>query len=168
MDTRRIVILGLFTAIAGVLHAVEAWLPLPLPVPGAKLGLANIISLVTIHMYGWQAALTVAGLRVFLGSLLAGAFLGPAFIMGLSGALASSLAMAGVYQFGRKAFSLLGISLIGAVAHNLAQITAAALLVASFGVVWYLPYLLLFALPTGLITGLVAHFFLTRMSRIAN
>lgn len=164
-DTRRLVTLGLFVAIAGVLHAVEGWLPLPIPVPGVKLGLANIISLLAITLYGWRDALAVAVLRVVLGTLLGGAFLGPAFAMGLSGALVSTLVMAWAHRHWRPALSPVGVSVLGAAAHNLAQISAAAFIVASAGLYWYLPYLLLFALPTGLATGFTAVFFLAKLPR---
>jgi heptaprenyl diphosphate synthase len=168
MNTRRLVILGLYVAIAGVLHAVEAWFPLPIPVPGAKLGLANIVSLLVIANYGWRDALLVAGLRVLLGSLLGGAFMGPAFAMSLGGAFISSVVMAYAYSHWRPVFSLVGISIIGAVAHNVAQIAVAALLVSSAGLFWYLPYLVLFALPTGLATGYTAIFFLKKLPPIKN
>ncbi|MDR3562853.1 MAG: Gx transporter family protein [Negativicutes bacterium] len=163
MNTRRVVMLGLLVAIAGVLHAVEGWLPLPLPIPGVKLGLANIISLLTISMFGWRDALCVAILRVLLGTLLGGAFLGPAFAMSMSGAVVSALAMAYAYYHWQPRFSLVGISVIGAVLHNLAQISVAALLVASPSLFWYFPYLLLFALPTGVGTGLTVVFFLAKI-----
>ncbi len=164
-DTRRIIILGLFVAIAGVLHAVEAWVPLPLPVPGVKLGLANIVSLAVIELYGWREALAVAVARVVLGSLLGGAFLGPAFAMGLSGAVASTLAMAWAHARWRPALSLAGVSVFGAAVHNVAQLCVAAVLVMSAAVFWYLPYLVLFALPTGLATGFTAAYFLARLPR---
>ncbi len=165
-DTRRLIILGLFVAAAGVLHAVEAWLPLPVPVPGVKLGLANIVSLVVIELYGWRPALAVAVARVVLGSLLGGAFLGPSFALGLTGAAASTLAMAYAHARWRPALSLVGVSVLGAAVHNLAQIAVAALLVASAAIFWYLPYLVLFALPTGLATGLTAAYFLARLPRV--
>lgn len=163
MKTRRIVMLGLFVAIAGVLHAVESWLPLPIPVPGAKLGLANIVSLFVIALFGWRDALAVAVLRVLLGSLLSGVFLGPAFILAMSGAVLSALAMSYAHQTWRSAFSLVGVSVIGAAVHNITQITAAAILVASADLYWYLPYLMLLALPTGVATGLTGAFFLARL-----
>jgi heptaprenyl diphosphate synthase len=162
-DTKRLTILSLFVAIAGVLHAVEGWLPLPAPVPGVKLGLANIISLVVIVRYGWRDALAVAAVRVVLGTLLGGVFLGPAFALGLSGALASTLAMAYACRRWRPALSLVGISVLGAAVHNLAQIAAAAVLVSSAALLWYLPYLVLFALPTGLATGFTAAYFLAKL-----
>lgn len=164
-DTRRLIVLGLFVAVAGVLHAVEAWLPLPVPVPGVKLGLANIVSLVVIVLYGWRDALAVAVVRVILGTLLGGVFLGPAFALGLSGAAASTLAMAWAWSRWRPALSLVGISVLGAAVHNLAQLGTAAVLVSSATVLWYLPYLLLFALPTGLATGFTAGYFLTKLPR---
>lgn len=150
-------------AVAGVLHAVEGWLPLPVPVPGVKLGLANIISLVAIVLYGWRDALAVAAVRVVLGTLLGGAFLGPSFALAMSGALASTLAMAYACRRWRPALSLVGVSVVGAAVHNLAQIGVAAVLVASASLLWYLPYLVLFALPTGLATGFTAAFLLARL-----
>jgi heptaprenyl diphosphate synthase len=83
-DTRRLTILGLFVTVAGVLHAVEVWVPLPVPVPGAKLGLANIVSLAVIELYGWREALVVAVARVALGALLGGAFSGRRLRWGLA------------------------------------------------------------------------------------
>lgn len=166
MDTRRLVVLGLFVAIAGVLHIAESWLALPVPVPGAKLGLANIVALTVIHCYGWRDALTVTILRVLLGSLLGGALIGPAFAMSMGGGLASVAVMAWAHRKWRPAFSLVGISVLGAATHNIAQISIAALLVASSGLYWYLPYLLLFALPTGVATGLTVSYFLAKFTRL--
>ncbi|MBP2653276.1 MAG: Heptaprenyl diphosphate synthase component [Firmicutes bacterium] len=163
MSIRRVVILGLFVAIAGVLHSVESWVPLLFLVPGIKLGLANVVALITIALYGWRDALLVSVLRVFLGTLLVGVLLGPSFVMSFSGAVVSTLVMSASYYFGRRQFSLLGISVIGAVAHNVTQISVAALVVASSNVFWYLPYLILLAVPTGIATGLTAVYFLTKL-----
>ena len=160
--TKKITTLALCVALAGILHVVEAGLPFLLPIPGAKLGLANIVSLFVVVVYGGRAALYVAGLRVVLGSVLGGGLLGPSFMMAISGALASVLVMAWVYRRGHSFFSLVGVSILGAMAHNLAQISMAALLVASAGLFWYLPYLVLFSLPTGFFTGYIVERFLAR------
>ncbi|EAX48116.1 Heptaprenyl diphosphate synthase component I [Thermosinus carboxydivorans Nor1] len=165
MHTRRMVLIALLTAVAGVLHAVEGWLPLPVAVPGAKLGLANIVSLVVLELFGWRAALLVGLLRVLLGTLLGGVLLGPAFAMALSGAVVSTAVMAVILPRWRPPFSLAGISVIGAAVHNIVQMLTAAFLVASPGLFWYLPYLLLFAAPTGLVTGLTAQYFLAKLPR---
>lgn len=164
-NTRRMVILALLTAMASVLHVVESWLPLPLPVPGIKLGLANIVSLIVITMFGWRDGMYVAILRVFLGGLFGGIFLGPAFAMSISGAIGSTAAMALVYHYWQLKFSLAGISIIGAVIHNMVQIIVAAALVSSITLLWYLPYLILFALPTGLATGITAIYFMEKVPK---
>lgn len=164
--TRRIVLLALFVTIASVLHVVEGALPLPLPVPGVKLGLANIVSLIVIITYGWREALYIAVLRVMIGSLLGGAFLGFTFAMSLGGALTSTLIMLLGYRYGVPPFSLIGVSVLGAVAHNVTQLSIAAIAVNSVGLLWYLPYMLLFAVPTGIMTGLVAYYFRAKISRV--
>lgn len=161
-NTKKMVLLALFIAMASVLHVVESWIPIPLPVPGIKLGLANIVSLIVIILYGWRDAIYVAVIRVFLASLFGGIFLGPAFAMSISGAIGSTVIMAYVYHEWHPQFSLMGISIIGAVIHNMVQITVAALLVSSVNLLWYLPYLILFALPTGLATGITTIYFVAK------
>lgn len=164
--TRRLVLLSLFVAVASVLHVVEVWLPLPLPVPGIKLGLANIISLIVIATFGWCDAIYVVIVRVLLASLFGGLFLGPAFAMSMSGGIASTVVMAYAFLYCRSTFSLIGISIIGATIHNVTQIVVAAFLVSSVTLLWYLPYLILFALPTGLATGIAVSHFLRKAPKL--
>ncbi|HEY3423931.1 MAG TPA: Gx transporter family protein [Negativicutes bacterium] len=165
VNTKKIVLLALFVAMASVLHVVESWIPLPLPVPGIKLGLANIVSLVVIYLYGWREAIYIAILRVLLGSLFGGTLLGPAFFMSISGAIVSTIAMALVQYYWQPPFSIIGVSVIGSVVHNFAQIMIAALLVTSSSLLWYLPYLIVFAVITGVITGLTTSYFLAKAPR---
>ncbi|MDF2571942.1 MAG: Heptaprenyl diphosphate synthase component [Sporomusa sp.] len=160
--TRRLVLLALLVAMSATLHVVESWLPVPMPVPGAKLGLANIISLLALIIFGWQEALYVAVARVLIGSLFGGALFGPAFIMSMGGALISVLVMTYTYNNYGRLFSLVGVSVSGAVAHNIGQVVLAAILVYSLGLLWYIPYLLLFAVPTGLFTGLAVNYFFAK------
>ncbi len=156
--TFRLVYLALLVAFAVALHTVEAVLPLPVPVPGARLGLANIITLLTLVLYGWRSALTVAALRSVLGSLLAGSFLGFGFYLSLGGAVTSSLAMALVFPFYlRGKITLVSVSLAGAAVFNLVQLGLAAILVQNVVLFrGYLPFLLLLSVPTGIFTGLAA------------
>ncbi|MBP2638315.1 MAG: Heptaprenyl diphosphate synthase component [Firmicutes bacterium] len=156
--TKRLVLLGLLVAMAAALHVVESQLPMPVPVPGVKLGLANIISLMAIVMLGWQDAVYIAVARVGIGSLFGGSLLGPAFFMSMGGALASIGIMAYIWNNYRGTFSLAGVSLFGAAVHNITQVILAAVLVHSLGLLWYLPYLLIFAVPTGLFTGFAANY----------
>ncbi|EIW17017.1 MULTISPECIES: Gx transporter family protein [Pelosinus] len=163
--TRRVVLMALFVAIASVLHIVESWIPLPLPIPGIKLGLANIVSLITIATFGWREAIYVVVIRVFLASLFGGILIGPAFAMSMSGAIASTLLMAYAYTAWHSTFSFIGISIIGAVMHGIAQIIMAALVVSSLTLLWYLPYLVLLAVPTGWATGMTVAYFLAKAPR---
>ncbi len=150
------VYLSLLVAFAVVIHTVEAYIPFPIPVPGAKLGLANIITLLALCFYGFYSGLTVAILRSILGSLLAGGFLGYAFFFSLAGALVSTVLMAACLPLvGKGHLSLISVSVIGAVSHNTAQVVTAALIIDNFHLLAvYLPYLILLAVPTGLITGM--------------
>ncbi|HWR07982.1 Gx transporter family protein [Sporomusa sp.] len=156
--TKRLVIVALLVAMAATLHVIEGWLPVPMPVPGAKLGLANTISLVALVIFGWQEAIYIAVTRVLIGSLFGGALFGPSFIMSMGGALISIIVMTHIYNHYGHIFSLVGVSVAGAVAHNIAQVALAAIIVYSPGLLWYVPYLLLFAIPTGLFTGLAVNY----------
>lgn len=156
--TKRLVLLALLVAMAAALHVIEGWLPVPMPVPGAKLGLANTVSLLALVIFGWQEAVYIAITRVLIGSLFGGVLFGPAFIMSMGGALISIIMMAYTHNKYAGFFSLAGVSVAGAVAHNLAQVTIAAMIVSSPGLLWYAPYVLLFAVPTGLFTGLAVNY----------
>ena len=96
--TRKMIYLALLSAIAIVLHTVEAMIPVPLPV-GAKLGLANIISLVVVHLYGVKEMFIVNIFRVFVSSLLTGIFMQNPFFISCGGVFLSSLALAIIYKF---------------------------------------------------------------------
>jgi heptaprenyl diphosphate synthase len=151
-DTRRLVFLSLLVAMGTALYVVEGLLLLPLPLPGVKLGLANIISLLAIYLYGFRDGLIVALLRVTLGSLISGIFLSPGFLLALAGAVNSTLVMALLLNWTR-CFSMIGVSMAGALAHNIGQLAAAAVLLQSSAIVYYLPVLVAAAVPTGFVTG---------------
>lgn len=154
--TKYLARFALLLAVATILHIVEASFPPPLPVPGAKLGLANIVSLVCLVVLGLRPALLLTVLRTILGSLLQGSLLGFGFVLSFGAGLASTLAMGLLHRgFGRR-FSLVGVSLFGALTHNLTQLALAGLVVSHFGIISYLPYMLLGSLPTGAMTGLAA------------
>lgn len=161
-STRRLVYLSLFLAMATALHVLEGLFPIPLPFPGVKLGLANIVTLLVLYLYDLRAAMTVAMARVLLGSLLGGTFFAPAFFLGLTGAVISTLIMAMLVKR-TSCFSPLGISLCGAVSHNLGQLLMASFLLQNQAIFFYLPILLLGAIPTGLVTGYLLQGLLERL-----
>ncbi len=155
--TRKRIQLSLLIAVGIALHIFEIFLPLLnlLPIPGVKLGLANIVTLVSLVFWGYSEALVVVLLRSLLASLLSGTFLTTTFYLSFAGALGSVTAMGLAYFLARGRLSLVGISMCGAVVHNLCQLMVAAVLVQQVGIFIYLPYLLLFALPMGYFIGLV-------------
>jgi len=156
-NTRRVVYLGLATGLAMALHIFEGLLPMPtdLIVPGFKLGLANIVSLYVVVNFGTRDAVLISILRTTLGSLMAGTFMTPTFFFSFAGGVTSALIMGLVYKYASRFFSLLGISLVGAVTHNVAQLLVASIVIETVGIFGYLPYMLFFALPTGAFVGLV-------------
>lgn len=156
-DVRKLVYLAFFVSLATALHVIETLIPsLSFIVPGAKLGLANLVTLVTIILYDRRSAFLVALLRVCLGSLVAGTFLTTTFFLSFTGAILSSLAMGYLFKIGSQKFSPMGISIAGSVVHNISQLFVAALIIDNLGIFFYLPYLLLFSLPTGYFTGIIA------------
>jgi heptaprenyl diphosphate synthase len=160
--TKKNVQLSLLVALGIALHVFESLLPAAqfIPVPGAKLGLANIVTLVTLVLIGYKEALAVVLLRSFLGSLIGGTFLSTTFFLSFAGALSSGAVMGLVYCWAGGRLSLFGVSICGAVTHNVAQLFVAALLIQQAGIFLYLPYLLFFALPTGYFTGIAANLLL--------
>lgn len=156
-DTRRLVHLSMLIAMGTVLHLVEAMVAIPLPLPGVKLGLANIVTVIALCLYGVRAGITVAVVRVLLGSLASGLFLSPGFMLSLAGSVTGALIMALLLRKTR-CFSIIGISMAGATGHNIGQLLAAALLLQNSAVFYYLPVLILSGIPTGIFTGyLVMH-----------
>ncbi len=157
MKTGRMVHLALLVSGAAALHAVEGWIPNPLIVslgPGAKLGLANVVTVAVVMRFGWRDALAVAVLRAVLGSLVGGSFLTLGFFLSLSGAVTSAIGMGLARLVLGNRLSAIGLSLLGAMLHNLAQLTMASLAARHFGLFVHLPYLMLMAIPTGYLVGI--------------
>lgn len=161
--TKKIVLISLLISLGLVLHLVESFFPLAAVVPGAKLGLANIVSLIAISLFGFTAAFEIVIFRIILASLLAGTFMTINFYLSFSGGILSFFLMYFAYKFFKDYFSLIGISIIGAAAHNAAQITAAYFIISNIAIFYYLPFLILLALPTGFGVGLVSYFTLKHL-----
>jgi len=152
--------LAVLITFAIVIHTVEAALPLPMPVPGVRLGLANIITLLTLILFGLRSGLLVAVLRTVLGSLFVGGLFGFGFWLSFTAGITSCLAMALLLVFKRRnLISLISVSVIGAAVHNLTQLAAASLIIANISLLkGYYPFLILLSVPTGIFTGLAAHY----------
>lgn len=159
---KRLVSMALLVALGVILHRVEALLPLP--APWIKLGLANIMTLLALVFLGFREALIVTGLRIFLGSIIGGTFLGPTFFLSFAGGLAAIFTMAGVYRRGGGPFSLIGVSVVGAVTHILAIAFAVYFIfIPQNAFLQLLPIFLSLALVSGILTGIVGNILSSRL-----
>lgn len=160
---KKMVLLGILVALALALYVAERMIPIPiLPVPGVKLGLANIVTLVAIFMFSFQEVLLFVIVRTLLSSLFGGGLSG--FMFSLSGGLLSMLVMYLLIRFAAHWLSLPGISVIGALFHNLGQLLVAAVIVKTFGILLYLPLLIASAGLTGLAVGFTTLMLLRALS----
>ncbi len=137
---------------------------LPRPLPWAKPGLANIATLLALYLVGAASAWAVALLRVLLGSFFIGSFLNPGFWLSLAGGCAAAAVMTMLKKYASTQFSVIGISLAGALAHVLAQIAVAGwLIVRRVEIVYLLPAMLWPALFAGFVVGIAAFLLLERL-----
>ena len=157
--TRKLAVAALLTALALVLSYLEALIPLSLAVPGVKLGLPNLVVIFALYRLRPGAAAGISLLRVALAGLLFGN--GLALAYSAAGAVFSFLVMLGLKQSGK--FGCVGVSVAGAVAHNLAQILTAALLLETGRLVWYFPVLCLSGTVAGVCIGLLAALLVKRV-----
>mgnify|MGYP003880864619 CR=1 FL=1 len=149
------VYMALFISQALVLHYIENFFP-PLA-PGAKLGLANILTLVTLHVFGFKEAMTVVIIRSILGPMLGGSPTG--ILYSLAGGILSCLVMSVLYCRIPQYFTLMGISVAGAVFHNIGQMLTASLLYGTIGILFtYLPILMISSVITGNFIGLAVKY----------
>ena len=146
MSARTVARFALLTALAMVLSWVEFLLPLPTAIPGVKLGLTNLVVLFALYRLGTRSAWCLSLLRVLLVSFT----FGNAFSLwySLAGAVLSLLVMVGLKKTGK--FSVTGVSVAGAVSHNLGQILVAMAVLRSAAVVYYYPALLLSGTVAGI------------------
>src|SRR5690606_17757360 len=96
-----------------------------LPIPGAKIGLANLVSLFVLYAWGFKEALLLSVMRQIVGSFVTGTLFGPTFLFGLSGGLLSIIVMAVIKSIGSRFFGPVAVSLFGATAHNVGQLLVA-------------------------------------------
>lgn len=158
-EDRKLQKISLLVACAAILQIAESFFPQV--VPGIKLGLANMIVLIALVEVGFKAAIEIAVMRTLISSLILGTFLSPAFLLSFTSAITSTLAMGLVYRLatagGKPLLGLIGISIIGALVHNLTQISVVyLLLIKNNGIFMLLPWLGISSVVTGWITGVIA------------
>lgn len=154
MKTQKITLLGVLTAGAVIIGIIESFIP-SIGIPGVKLGLANIVILVILYELGALDAIIVNLLRVFLVGLLRGNIFSMGFLMSLTGAVLS-LGIMILLHLVIKKFSVIGVSVIGSVFHVTGQILIAMLFLGTVYVVYYLPFIAVSAIITGIFVGITA------------
>lgn len=152
MKTKEITTISILAAMSIVIGILESLItPLGDILPGLKLGLANIIILFALYTYNFKTSLIISLIRVFIVALLRTGF-GFNFFFSLGGAILSIIVMA----LAKKThLSLIGVSILGSISHSIGQVLIGILLLKNSNIIYYLPYLALFSIPTGIIIGVI-------------
>lgn len=162
MNAKRITLLGIFTTIALTIFMIESALPALVPIPGVKLGLANIVTLFVLVRHNTKDAATVLLARVILASIFAGQMV--SFIYSFCGGFLCLLVMTLSNKILSGKFVYI-TSVLGAMSHNAGQILAAYFVLGMSGIFAYVPFLMISGIITGLFTGLVCHFSLRHIPK---
>ena len=152
------------SALAAIMGYVEYLIPVSFPVPGVRLGLANVMILPVLYLFGLPEAFTVSLVRVCLTGLLFGNLFG--IFYSLTGTVFSLFTMTALMR--TKRFSVIGVSAAGGAMHNLGQLTAAAVVTESTAIFRYLPVLLIAGDATGCIIGLTCLSLLKRIPSVSH
>jgi heptaprenyl diphosphate synthase len=151
-NVKNMMIITMLMAMSIVFHLIEP--VLPIPVPGVKLGLANILGLIALMLFGIKTMYAVNLSRVLIASLLRGILFGTGFWVSLSGVLISSTFVALLYRTNK--FSVVGLSIAAAAFHNVGQVLMIMLIYSSVFMIYWMPPLIWLSIPTGLLTGILA------------
>ena len=152
---------GLMLALALIASYVESLIPVPIPVPGIKLGVANSVVLILLYYANTKTAWGISIARVVLSGFLFGSM--SSILYSLSGAVLSLLLMTLIKK--RNCFTMTGVSVAGGVSHNIGQMVMAFLVLESMAVWYYLPVLLISGCITGSIIGILGKEIFKRMPR---
>lgn len=152
ISTKKIALCGVLTALAMIFSYIESVIPVPIPVPGIKLGVANIAVITILYVLGVKEAIVINLLRIVLTSLLFGNV--NSFLFSISGAALSLTTM--IIMKKLDFFSCIGVSVCGGVMHNIGQIIAAVFIMGSEAIVFYLPVLIISGVFTGVVIGVVS------------
>ncbi len=154
MEYKKQTRLSMFLALSILLSIIESFFPILSGIlPGMKLGIANIIIVIVMFLYGRKDAFLISILRVLLMGMLRSGVFSIAFFFSLTGSLFSIGIMALLYK---TKLSIIGVSIIGSIFHSVGQMITAILILKIPNLIYYLPFMVLFSLITGLLTGYLA------------
>ncbi len=152
MTTKKIAYLGVLTSYALTLSYLERMIPPIVPIPGVKVGLANLVVLIAMYLIGNKYGLFLSIIKCTAVAILFGGL--SSFMYSITGGMLSFIFM---YIFKRmKIFSIVGVSVIGGVSHNLGQIFMAILIVGNFKLIYYFPVLILSGIVAGVGIGVIS------------
>ena len=163
MKPKKLVLLALLTAIALTVFLIEAQIPPIVPIPGVRLGLANIVTVFAVFAIGSKEGAAVLLCRIFLGAVFAGNF--STILYSAAGGFSAIAVTVGMKKL-LTTRQLWGAGALGAMAHNIGQMAAAVAISQTPSLVIYLPLLLAIAIVTGSLTGLSAQILLHRGEKL--
>lgn len=153
---------GVFTALALIFSYVETLIPVNFGIPGAKLGLANLIIVIFLYKTNWREALLLSVVRIVLSGFIFGNLF--AILYSLAGGILSLAVMVLLQKSGK--FSVIGVSIAGGASHNVGQLIVAMIVVETYQVGYYLPVLLVAGVITGALIGIISSQVLVRIRDI--
>lgn len=159
--TRKITELAIFTAVAFIFSYIESLFPLPIPFPGIKLGLANLIIVLVLYRDGFEHAFIVSMIRNILNACTFGSLF--SFFYSLAGSILSLILMALLKNRKHLRLSTVGVSIAGGILHNIGQFAVASCLVGFSAILPYLPFLYFAGFLAGALIGIFAVLCLKRL-----
>lgn len=159
---KKVAVFGLMTALAFVFSYLEALLPVNFGIPGIKLGLANLVVVTAIYIMPKKEALFIAVIRIVLAGLTFNGI--SAMLFSLAGGMLSFVIM--VLLKKSKGFSVIGVSAAGGIAHNAGQIIAAAFVMRTARIIYYIPVLIISGIVTGLLIGIISDIIIKSLGKI--
>lgn len=154
---------GVMIALAFILSYLESFIPINaiIPIPGVKLGFANIVVLFALYTLKIQDAIIIAVIRVFLSGLLFGNPMTIAYSL-----CGCALSLTAMYFAKKTKLSIIGVSMLGGIFHNIGQLIMAVILTHTSRIAYYLPVLLVSGMITGLLMGFAARMVIDRINKI--
>lgn len=161
INVKRLVLVSVFVSFAIILSYIERMIPTPFLVAGAKLGLSNIITVVTLVLLTKKESFLILIVRIIFTSILFAGF--SAFLYSFTGGMLSYLGMVLVISLKIKELSLIGVSVLGAVLHSIGQVMVAVILFDNIIIFTYLPVLLITSVITGIFVGITSNILVKRL-----
>lgn len=163
--TSRLVYVGLLVAQALVLHIIERMIPVPFVTPGAKLGLANLVTVIALYtLDSKKDAFLVILLRLTLSTMFGGSL--SSFMYSAAGGTLSFIAMLAIKETFKDKVSIVGVSSAGAIFHNIGQLIIASAIVNNIAVMLYLPILSVVGIVTGIFIGITANYVVSHLKKL--